>query len=148
VFYGDGHGSFSSGPVLSIGNVGAVPLAMVAGDFNEDGTMDLAVAGGNQLYVFLGTGGGSFTGTPLVFPVLPAGQLALAMDAADFDRDGHLDLVMGNYSAGPVAVLLGDGHGNFGAPITFDMGSQAGDQHVHAVDVNGDGLPDIVAGSG
>lgn len=63
--------------------------------------------------------------------------------AADFNRDGNLDIVTINQTAGTVGLLLGDGRGNFrkasnspfpagDTPWSFDVG-----------DVNGDGNPDV-----
>ena len=111
-----------SGPWLVLSTGSLSPTGLVAGDFNEDGKVDLAATAGNQIDVFLGSGAGNFTSTPLVFPLLPAGQVAGTLDVADFNGDGHLDLVAGNNSAATVAVLLGDGHGGLGAPNLFTVG--------------------------
>jgi hypothetical protein len=52
-----------------------------------------------------------------------------------------------NTFAGTVSVLLGDGHGGFGAPMSFTTG--AGPFSVAVGDFNGDGAPDLaVAAAG
>ena len=80
------------------------PYAIVAGDFNNDGKLDLAIVntGDNTVTLLLGKGDVTFTpasGSP--YPV-PSGASAIAV--ADFNGDGKLDLaVAGN---GTVSILL------------------------------------------
>jgi hypothetical protein len=67
---------------------------------------------------------------------------------ADFDGDGLLDLgAMTSDSIGwTLAVLRGDGHGNFAAPFQTNLaGASLFD--AQAADLNHDGKPDIVVGS-
>lgn len=79
--------------------VGSAPGTLIAGDFNGDGISDIAV--GNQadssVSLLLGSANGTFAPSSL-WNV--AGASALA--AADFNRDGRLDLA----SAGPGAPQL------------------------------------------
>src|SRR5439155_2430386 len=63
--------------------------------------------------------------------------------AADFNRDGKMDLAFGVHLTG-VVVFLGDGKGNFtesnsGLPKDFPT------RRLQVVDVDRDGYPDIVA---
>ena len=65
---------------------------------------------------------------------------------ADFDGDGHLDLAVTQFSAGGpaangVAILLGDGHGAFGAPTRFEVGRGA--TRIVAADFDADGDADV-----
>ncbi|MGK3922212.1 FG-GAP-like repeat-containing protein, partial [Enterococcus faecium] len=63
---------------------------------------------------------------------------------ADFNNDGNLDVALGGGS-GLGAVLLGDGHGNFGPPLVFGQGSVVGIVGaIAAADLNRDGILDIV----
>jgi FG-GAP-like repeat len=69
--------------------------------------------------------------------------------AADFNRDGHLDLAaVSPESPGELAVLLGNGSAGFasvpGSP--FDTGANSSGS-VAAADMNGDGSPDLVTGN-
>ncbi len=122
--------------------VGARPTSIVADDFNNDGTMDLAVVNDYDadIGVLLGIGGGAF-GAATHFPT---GSSARFIGSADFDADGDRDLVTADYEDSAVSVLLGDGRGGF-APRTSH--TVCGDPYTAVVaDLNGDGKPDIAAG--
>lgn len=105
ILLGDGTGNFaaaSSSPMT----VGLQPEAIVAGDFNNDGKLDLAVAnfGDNTVTLLLGNGDGTFTpasGSPFAVGKGPSG-----IAAADFNRDGKLDLAVANSTDGTVSILL------------------------------------------
>lgn len=66
--------------------VGREPFAVVAGDFNFDGKMDLAIANfsSNSVSIWLGNGDGAL-GTRADFA---AGTQAVSVAVADFNLDG------------------------------------------------------------
>lgn len=131
---------------------GARPEDVAAADFNGDGSMDLAVAdygvfGAGGVHVFLNTGTGAMR---------PGVDLAVqnpgAILAADFNRDGLMDLAVSSQSTG-TTIFLGQGNGQFTQGSTYP--NLFGDCTNHAVgivpsvcfataDVNGDGILDLV----
>jgi FG-GAP-like repeat len=60
LFFGDGHGHLSTGPVLTVGQE---PHTVIAVDVNHDGHLDLAVTNRTDgtVTVLLGSGNGNFT---------------------------------------------------------------------------------------
>jgi len=118
---------------------GKNPQAVAAGDFNEDGKPDLAVAnsGGNSVSILLGNGDGTFTtGASLTTGTNPQG-----VAVADFNGDGHLDLAVTNFGSNSISVYFGKGDGTFSAAANFTTGTTP--HGVAAADFNGDGHADI-----
>jgi FG-GAP-like repeat len=76
-----------------------------------------------------------------------AGSGPLGLAIGDFNRDGIIDLAVANVGSESVSVLLGKGHGAFGAPRSFAAGP--GSRAIVAADFNGDGILDLaVANAG
>ena len=81
-------------------------------------------------------------------PFGPPARIALgdsrqpeAVAAGDFDRDGHVDLVVGSEGAADVTVLLGDGRGGFRVGRSFPAGPHP--TEIFVADFDHDGLPDL-----
>jgi hypothetical protein len=140
VLLGTGTGAFTPAPGSPFA-AGPDPVALAVGDFNGDGTSDLAVANdttAGTVTILLGTGTGSFTLGPQAS--IPAGTNPQDVKAAEFDGDGNTDLAVAD--ANGVSVLLGNGDGTFQGPVTYAAGLSP--QSIAVADLNGDGSPDVV----
>ena len=140
---GDGNGNF--GAAVSY-PVGGGPTAIVTGDFNHDGHLDLAVANtsGQSVSILLGQGDGTFKAGGSY----SAGFGPLALGVGDFDGDGNLDLAVvdfGTSNSGYVAILRGKPDGSFQEWLpTYSIGEFAAT--IAVGDFNGDGKPDLAVG--
>ena len=151
---GNGGGSFQ-GPTAY--NAGFCPQSVITGDFNADNKLDLVVAngelclaapseggskqapniGGNSVNVLLGNGNGTFQ-SPSIYPV---GSGPTEVLAADYNRDGKLDLAVTNAGGSTLSILIGNGNGTFQPAV-----SHATDFRPFSLtkgDFNGDGNVDL-----
>lgn len=131
-------------------DVGTWPQAIVCADIDGDGRADLAVTNsafvGGVSVLKNTTAPGATTATFAVRAIIDAGAYPDSIAAADINRDGHIDLIVSSGNDGNVSVLRNatapGAAPRFAAPQHFD----AHDAHaVVTADVNGDGLPDVVA---
>jgi hypothetical protein len=140
VLLGNGDGSFQDARNFA---VGTRPQSVAVGDFNGDGTLDLAVAdtgyngNGQGVNVLLGNGDGSFQDARY----FAAGNEPDSVAVGDFNGDGTLDLAVANYYSNTVSVLLGNGDGSFQAAVNYAAGSLQ--SSVAVGDFNGDGALDL-----
>ena len=84
---------------------GIAPTAVAIGDYDADGTADLAVVnqGSHDVTLFLGGPGGVREAESSPFSV---GRLPQAVVLADLNGDGTADIVTGNPGSRDVSVLL------------------------------------------
>jgi len=139
VLPGQGDGTFGTPLPQSLDTQ---PNMLAVADLNGDNIPDLITAyGQNSFRILLGRGDGTFAVTPLTVPLDPAEKnYADSVATGDFNNDGIPDIAIGKGSG--VTVLLGNGDGTFDRPSFFPI--TAGVNSVKVVDVNGDGLDDII----
>jgi hypothetical protein len=116
---------------------------MAEGDFNSDGSPDLAVgnAGTDDVSILLGNVNGTFQ--PAVN--YAAGDNVHYVTARDLDANGSLDLAVANYDSGDVSILLGNGDGTFQPAVNYAV--DFGAQFPAVGDFNVDGQLDLAVSS-
>lgn len=136
-YLNDGNGNLVSPRALSA-PANAQPQGLAIGDWNGDGKADVAVAlmWMGQVKVFWGDGAGNFPSSVSV----NVGFSPRDLEAAQFDADGRLDLVVNSVDG--ARVLYGTGS-------TFTVGPYLdnfvyGCDHVVSGDFDEDGHPDFV----
>jgi hypothetical protein len=156
---GNGDGTFQKVRDIPLPNVkdgtgnpvAQLAFAVAVGDFNHDGTLDLAVTG-NALVsgistgfvnILLGRGDGTFK-VGSTTAISSSGPENVAV--ADLNADGNLDVVTANVNNNTVSVLLGNGDGTLKAPIDTALpGAPTG---LAVGDFNNDQIPDLVLAIG
>lgn len=153
VYAGNAAGGF--GPRQDPPALETYPGGLVAQDFDGDGLLDMAAAVllEDEIAVRPGQGDGTFGAVTRY----PAGVGPLFLEAVDMNGDGHRDLVVslgnshfeepGPYPEGVVSILIGNGDGTF-QPAGPSQPSGLNPLALHAADLDGDGLADVVVANG
>jgi hypothetical protein len=155
IFLGNGDGTFKPGVDYV---AGPWTTAVMVGDLNHDGKLDLIAVNGtcpgvpcftptSSISVLLGNGDGTFR-APVDYTV---GLRPVAGVVGDFNKDGELDVAVSNDFDSTVSVLLGNGDGTFqnqrvlpiGPKPTFN-GAGVRPTGIVTVDLNNDGKLDLV----
>lgn len=115
--------------------------------FNANSGPDLVVSsfGANRVETFFNSGTGSLSSAFTADTGLSPSDLAVA----DFDGDGRLDVATANQFADNVTVLFNNGfNGQFDPDRTESYPAGSGPTAIEAVDMNVDGLVDLVVTNG
>jgi flagellin len=145
---GNGDGTF--------GAISTMPLswaaAVIAGDFNNDGIVDLIGGRGfgpSQISeLFIGNGDGTFKASVSVGQsTLESGFLKIG----DFNNDGNLDFLGHSTASGNTQINLGNGNGTFHTVQTISglYGFNQGEDEFNTpIDFNQDGNIDLMTRNG
>jgi hypothetical protein len=137
---------------------GSNPSDVAVGNFNGDANADLAVTnrGSDDVTILLGSASGDFTAA--VTSPEPAGDGAESIAVGAFNADAHQDLAIANANADNIAILLGDGAGNFtasagspevtGGAADVAVGTFDGDADQDLAVTNGDTGVTVLLGDG
>jgi Bacterial Ig-like domain (group 3)/FG-GAP-like repeat len=151
IMLGNGDGTFRPAPNSPF-TVGINPCinpnansncSVAAGDFDNNGTADLAITSDydDTVIILLGNGDGTFR--PALGSPIPGINFPLAAKIGDFNNDGRLDLAVTNGQNNTVSILLGNGDGTFtqapGSPVPVG----AVPYFTAIADFNKDGFADI-----
>lgn len=126
------------------GGSGVSASTIAAGDFAGDGKADVVVLdyyGGGDPVLMVNNGDGTFAEPGTRIPVDNPGAALETVYAADFNRDGKLDLLLGNDAQ--IWVLLGNGNGTFTQSFTAPF-TQNNQKDAKVADFNRDGTLDFV----
>lgn len=126
-----------------------------SGDIDGDGDIDIFVGNfttedlsSSVPYFLVNDGNGVFTQNTSfsLDPLLADGSTA---ELADFDGDGHTDLIIGSHNSSPNQLYLGDGSGNYHSgsfknlPVQLLGGVPGNAVWMHSFDLENDGDLDI-----
>lgn len=142
VWLGNGNGTFKTARTFGGGYFGGQGFnALLTGDYNNDGKIDVATLPENAtlLSIYSGDGDGTLAAGSIV-TANPANSYRGAV-AGDFNKDGKNDFATLNNATNSVDVYLGNGSGAFPTIKKFAVGASA--QQIVAADFNGDGNLDL-----
>lgn len=144
ILKGLGKGAFEvPGTVVEVG--GDPYRGMAVGDVNSDGRFDLITPNPADVGVLLSSG---TSGMGFAAPTALKAAAPFAVELADFDGDGDLDVIAAtDDGASHVEIFLGDGRGEFLATEKSTFRIAAGAKSIAVGDINGDGLQDAMVSS-
>lgn len=158
LFRNEGGGRFRDVSVSSrIAASKARGLGVAVADFNNDGRSDLFVASDRSPnLLFLNRANGTFAeGAAAAGVAVGVGGIPYAgmgVDAADYDDDGRVDVVITNYEREPTSLYRNRGDGTFAdesrSSGLTDIGWAFMKWGVRFADFNGDGRKDLFVANG
>jgi hypothetical protein len=145
VLLGNGKGQFheAAGSPFATGHL---PNDIAIADMNGDGNPDLVIANHQSPFItiLLGDGKGGFhpaPGSPVDVHSHPHPH---GVVVADFNGDGHPDVVTDSWGTNQIELLLGDGKGGLQTPGNYFATGRRPYERLRSADFNRDGIPDIV----
>ncbi|MFL9832736.1 FG-GAP-like repeat-containing protein [Chryseobacterium terrae] len=128
------------------------PAEMVVADFNNDGNADIVVDGDlaknqsgyiefNSKPIFF-SGNGSGTLIPVSTTFSHPGNSSFICDAADYNKDGFVDILVSDFWAN--GMRLYNGHGDFTFTFAYDLPAGTHGAKAKFSDIDLDGDLDVV----
>ena len=142
IFLGDGQGNFTAGFKYEARNYR--PLAVAAGDLNNDGKTDLVTVDPihHNVTLFLGNGDGTFK----ALEPISGDSEPISILTGDLNGDHRLDLAFVNYASNTLMILYGNGDGTFKSP-PVRYRTRRNPFAVAQGDFNHDGTTDLAVAS-
>lgn len=144
ILLNSGDGSFTPVDNYAVGND---PFSIAAVDLDGDGDIDLFTANkeSNTLSLLFNNGTGEF----LLSDEFPLGEAPEFVKVGDFDGNGSPDVVVANSTSNDVSPLLAEPQGDLyvmvpASPVPVGLAPH----WVEALDINGDGVDDIISVNG
>lgn len=145
VLLGNGKGQFhrATGSPFPAGHL---PNDIAIADMNGDGNPDLVIANHQSPFIsiFLGDGRGGFRPAPGSPVDVHSSPHPHGVAVADFNGDGHPDVVTDSWGTNQVELLPGDGRGGLQTPGKYFATGHRPYERLRSADFNKDGVPDIV----
>jgi hypothetical protein len=143
ILFGNGDGTFQ--PAIDVANVPAGRFFQIAvGDFDGNGTVDIALQNGGGIVILLGNGNGTFIkGT-----TVNTGAVS-SVAVGDFRGIGRADLASGG-TIGEMFLNDGGGTATFTSVLAPSLPNPANNPVIFAyiADLHGTGHEDLITGSG
>ncbi|CAF4606681.1 unnamed protein product [Rotaria socialis] len=142
ILLGCGNGSFTTTKRLSTGE-NSNPIAIILADINKDGRTDIVVVNHahDTIGVLFGYGNLTFSTLYSYSTGIDSGPKSIA--AGDFNSDGRIDIVVGNYGTSSISIFLGNEKESFITQMNYSTGYQSWPACITVGDFNGDNQLDF-----
>lgn len=157
LYRNEGNGVFCDvSQETGIADFAGAGMGVIAFDFDNDQDTDIFVCNDSAAnFLFQNLGNGKFTESALLaglaYDVLGAEQASMGVDIADYNRDGHLDVIATSFIDEVPVLYQNSGDGYFddlGFSAGLGLASRSVTWGVGFADFDWDGWPDLFIASG